>query len=132
MGALFEGHQMTLPLTATVNPVNSLLFISDLDGGKAPEPIRGAMVLSTPSCISFGTYPEQDGSTEVTLGNMEDVDWRQVPAFQGSLETPNRTVIISTVEREPVLQMRVKNLHTDVKIWLSHPQWPEKVVIGLR
>jgi hypothetical protein len=90
------------------------------------------MILSTSSCISFRCYPEQDGPTEVMLGEINEVDPGSVPAFEGELETPTYTVIVSTVDLEAVLQTAVQNTRTKVKIWLSHPQWPEKVVIGLQ
>jgi hypothetical protein len=90
------------------------------------------MILSTSSCISFRCYPEQDGPTEVTLGEVDEVDPGGAPAFEGELETPNRALIVSTVDLETVLQTTVLNARTKVKIWLSHPRWPEKVIIGLQ
>ena len=57
-----------------IRPVNSLLFLSDLKGGKDPTPVRGPMILSTPSCISFRCYPEQDGETEIVLGDGRELD----------------------------------------------------------
>jgi hypothetical protein len=117
---------------ASINPINSLLFISDPEGGVPPTPIRGPMILSTSSCISFRCYPEQDGSTEVTLGGIDEVDPGGVPAFEGELETPSHAVVVSTADLEAVLQAVVQGARTKVKIWLSHPQWPDKVVVGLR
>jgi hypothetical protein len=114
-----------------ISPPNSLLFISDTDGGNAPYPERGPLILSTPSCISVGCYPEQDGPTQVILGKMQEVDPGDHPAFDGDLETPNRAVVVSTVERTTILQAKVHNTRTHVRIWVSHPRWPDKVTIGL-
>jgi hypothetical protein len=114
-----------------IRPVNSLVFISDRDGGEAPYPVRGALILSTPSCISVGCYPEQDGPTEITLGKASELDPGTQPAFDGDLETPHHAVIVSTVERSTVLQSAVPDTRTRVRIWLSHPRWPDKVIIGL-
>ncbi len=122
---------MTMYAKISINPINSLLFISDIGGGVPPKPVRGPMILSTSSCISFRCYPEQDGPTEVTLGRIDEVDPGRVPAFEGELETPSRTVIVSTVNLETVLRTAVQNAQTKVKIWLSHPQWPEKVIVGV-
>ena len=33
-----------------------------------PEPIRGQMIWSNPTCIIFGCFPEQDGPTEIAIG----------------------------------------------------------------
>jgi hypothetical protein len=119
-------------LTSTIiRPVNSLLFISDPLGGVVPEWIRGQLILSTASCISVGCYPEQDGATEVILGEAVEVSPGGDPVFEGELSTPNRAVVISTVEREEVLKRDVPQTRTRVRIWLSHPRWPEKVIIGV-
>jgi hypothetical protein len=131
MGAFTDEAEMTMRSTASIRPVNSLLFISDTDGGSPPTPIRGPMILSTPSCISVRCYPEQDGPTEVVLGDAEDVELGHQPAFEGELETPHRAVVISTVVRETVLEVRVTETRTRVQVWLNHPRWPDKVTIGL-
>lgn len=114
-----------------INPVNSLLFISDLDGGSPPTPVRGPMIPSTSSCISFRCNLEPDGPTEVILGEVAEVDPGGKPAFEDDLETPNRVLIVSTVELETVLDLNVPGSRTHVRIWLSHPQWPERVTIGV-
>jgi hypothetical protein len=113
-----------------VSPPNSLVFVSDADGGKAPYPIRGSLILSTPSCISVGCYPEQDGQTEITLGKTQEVDPGHQPAFDGSLETPNRVVAVSTVEGNTILESNVPGIRTHVRTWVNHPRWPDKVIVG--
>ena len=114
-----------------IAPMNSLLFLSDPDLGEAPVPVWGAQISSTPSCISFGCFPEQDGSTEISVGTRSEVDPGTTPAFEGELETPHRAVVITTVDLETVLKMDVLGARTHVSIWLSHPRWPKKVTIGL-
>jgi hypothetical protein len=114
-----------------ITPVNSLLFISDLNGGEPPEPVRGPMVLSTSSCISFCCLPEPDGPTEIVFGDWDEVDPGEPPAFDSELETPNKTVVISAVDLQKVLETRVSDSRTRVRIWFSHPQWPDKVIVGL-
>jgi hypothetical protein len=115
----------------SVSPPNSLLFISDENGGKPPLPRRGALIQSTPSCISVGCYPEQDGPTYVVIGDISEVDPGDLPEFVGTLETPNRTVVVSTVDGEAVLEANVLSKLTQVKIWVSDLRWPEKVILGL-
>jgi hypothetical protein len=63
---------------------------------------------------------------------MDEVDPGGVPAFEGELETPSRAVVVSTADLERVLQTAVQDVRIKVKIWLSHPQWPNKVIIGVR
>lgn len=114
-----------------VRPVNSLIFISDAARGVVPEWVRDKLILSTPSCISVGCYPEQDGATEIVLGKGLEVDRGNHPAFDGELNTPTRTVVVSTVEGNTVLESTVPKQRTRVRIWVSHPRWPDKVTIGL-
>lgn len=87
--------------------------------------------MATPSCISFACFPAQDGPTRLLLGAKDDVDPGTSPTFEGELETPNRAVVVSTVDDKIVLRTAVPGAQTHVRIWLSHPQWPEKVIIGL-
>lgn len=115
----------------TINPVNSLLFLSDVNLGTPPTPVRGPLILSTPSCISFACYPEVDGPTEVILGDAEEVNPGGQPVFEGDLETPNRVIVVSTVTLETVLEQSVPGTRTHIRIWYSHPRWPEKVTIGV-
>lgn len=114
-----------------IAPSNSLLFVSDVSGGKIPQITRGPWLWATSSCIAVGCYPEQDGETEVVLGKSEEVVPVDHLAFDGNLETPNRAVIVSTVEGNTILERAVSEVRTRVRIWVSHPRWPEKVVIGL-
>jgi hypothetical protein len=122
---------VNLVLTKKVRPVNSLLFISDQDGGEPPTPVRGARLLSTSSCVSIGCYPEQDGPTELVLGDMADVDPAFDPVFDGELSTPSGTIMVSTATLERLLEARVSKTKTRVRIWINDPQWPDKVIVGV-
>ena len=117
--------------TINVSPINSLLFLSGPDGGQPPIPVWDAQVLSTPSCISFVCYPEQDGPTEVSIGSRKEVDPGTPPSFEGELRTPEGAVVVWTVDQKTLLEMKVPSSRTRVGIWLSHPRWPERVLIGL-
>jgi hypothetical protein len=116
--------------SAKIAPINSLIFISDSRQGQVPYPVRGAMILSTSSCISVGCYPEPDGPTEIVLGKLDEVDPGAAAAFDGDLDTPNGHITISTVDRKTILDAAVPEKRTHVRIWLSHPRWPERVIIG--
>jgi hypothetical protein len=47
------------------------------------------------------------------------------------LDTPHHMVVVSTVERQTVLETRVPEGRTRVRIWVDHPKEPDKVIIGL-
>jgi len=119
-----------MPSSIKIAPINSLIFISDSRQGQVPYPVRGAMILSTSSCISVGCYPEPDGPTEIVLGKLAEVDPGGSPAFGGDLDTPNGHITVSTVDRKTILDAAVPGKRTHVRIWLSHPRWPERVIIG--
>ncbi len=112
-------------------PLNSLLFLEDSKGGIPPEPIRGAMIWTTASCIAFACLPEVDGPTEIVIGQSSELEPGLLLVFEGELETPSRIVIISGVEIERLLSVDVANPKTKVKIWYSHPKWPDKVTISV-
>jgi hypothetical protein len=116
---------------ATINPPNSIVFIEDVAGGQAPAWMDDVMILSSSSCIVVRCFPEQDGPTEVVLGGCAEVDPGDPPTFEGDLETPSRRLNIRSVDRKAILANSVSDIHTRVRIWLSHPQWPDKVIIGL-
>ena len=114
-----------------IAPSNSLVFVSDSAGGTIPQITRGPWLWATSSCIAVGCYPEKDGDTEVVLGKMQEIAPGDNLAFDGELETPNHAVIVSTVEGNTILEMAVSGSRTHVRIWVSHPRWPDKVIIGL-
>jgi hypothetical protein len=114
-----------------IAPLNSLVFISDPDFGVVPEFVPGIPILSTPSCISVGYLMWQDGLTDVTLGLAHDVDPGQPPAFDGNLETPNRAVVVLTLDDPLVLRQPVRNARTRVRIWVNRLQQADQVIVGV-
>lgn len=114
-----------------LSPVNSLLFIEDIGRGALPVPVWGAKILSTPSCISFACFPEQDGLTELAIGPSSEIEPGPLLVFEGDLETPSRKIVLSGVEIESVLSVDVSHQKTKVRIWYSHPKWPDKVTISV-
>ncbi len=96
-----------------------------------PDFERGKLILATASCVAVGCLMYLDGETEVVVGNPSEVAFGRAPAFDGMLETPSHTVVISTVELETVLQAAVPNVRTRIRIWVNHPTEPDKIGIGL-
>ena len=120
-----------MPSSIKIAPSNSILFISDPGGGRIPEITRERRIWSTTSCIAFGCLMFQDGETDVTLGNVREVSSGGPPAFDGILETPSRSIVVSTVEHTSVLGCAVSNTSTRVRIWTNHPTEPDEIIIGL-
>lgn len=114
-----------------IAPPNSLLLISDRDSGKVPEITRGRDLWSTDSCVVVGCLAFMDGETDITLGVATDVDPGTPPVFDGKLETPNLSVVVSSVEWNTILWAQVMNKQTRIRIWTNRSREPDKVVIGI-
>jgi hypothetical protein len=65
------------------------------------------------------------------LGPATELNPGEPPAFDGMVDTPNRAVVVSTVQRETVLETRVPDTRTRVRIWVDEPVEPDKVIVGL-
>jgi len=121
-----------MTVSRVISPLNSLVFIHGPHGWDSPLPVDGKLIWSTPSCVATACYPEVDGPTRIVLGAAAEVDPGIAPAFAGTLETPDRVVAITTVDDDnPILSCEVPGQLTSIKIWHSHPNWPEVVTVGL-
>lgn len=111
-------------------PENSIVFISDGYGGKSPPHMYGALVSFNETCISVGCYPSDDGATEFSLGKAAELKAEGEVVFDGTIETPTRSLMISTVSGEILLSQAVLETRTRVRIWVNHPKWPDQIMIG--
>jgi hypothetical protein len=114
-----------------ISPMNSIIFISDQGKGSVPDWVRGSMIQGTERCIGVVVHPEQEGPTELKLGAGAEVDPGYRASFDGWLQTPERSVVISEADYIEIARYAVASQQTRVRIWLSHPTWPERVAIGL-
>lgn len=130
MGPVFEKQEEAVTRSVKIAPPNSLLFVSDVDGGQAPVPVLGAQILATKSCLSIACYPWVDGETAVTLGPSREVDPGTPPAFDGELETSSHALVISTVEQETILSENVPAARTRVRAWVNKSSMPDQVIVG--
>lgn len=116
---------------AVICPSNSLVIVSG--GGPvdvpADQPIEP--VAASPNCLLVACMPEVDGDTELTMGPGAEVDPGYAPGFVGELQTPRLRIIVETVDDEIVFDRPVCSTATQVRVWFSHPRWPEKVMIGI-
>src|SRR5215218_9306222 len=114
-----------MPHTIKTAVPNGVLFIADAGGGLAPDPIRGVPIQATRSCIAAGS------ETAITVGPSRAVDPGYSRSFDGELDTPARTLTVSTVNQGKILATRVPTGSTRVRIWVNHPTLPDNVIIGL-
>lgn len=111
-------------------PLNSIVFISDNLKSKPPEHIYGSLVSYNEFCVSIGCYPEIDDNTEFSLGMADEVKGESQLVFDGTIETPNRKLMISTVLDEVLLETDVADVTTRTRVWVDHPRWPKKIMVG--
>lgn len=117
-----------------IQPSNSIIFVHG--GGQIEVAVdkidpKIGLVAASPSCLAVGVNPEVDGPTELTFGLSSEVDPGYAPGFVGEVATPRRRIIIDTVEQEVIFDQIVRSTRTALRIWFSHPRWPERVVIGI-
>ncbi len=115
----------------SIRPINSLAYIHDASQFDVPELRSDTSVTATPKCVLLLTYPEVDGPTDVTF----DLQPRDRPLLMlqhdAMLETPSRTVVMSTVDEQILFSVPVAESTTRVRVWLNTRFNPDQVVIGL-
>lgn len=109
---------------------NGIFVISDIDGGDPPLPETDEKIWHTSSCLVVTCLHEVDGEAELILGPAGEVAQDYQTAFDGMMETPKREIMLTTVLNEPLLKTSVPDPKTRIRVWRSHPQWAETVVVG--
>lgn len=109
---------------------NGLIFIEDSAGGAPPEPKTGEKVIFTDSCVSVVCMHEIDGEVELSLREASQVAPSHDLAFDGTIDTPSREVMLTTVMSEVLLKAKVPGTRTRIRVWRNHPDWPDQVTIG--
>jgi hypothetical protein len=112
-------------------PPNHIVVIADPSGYDLPSGLSGSLITSTDSCIIVCCLMSQDGDTEFTLGKAHEVDPGDPPKFHGKLRTPNHLIRIQSVELETILESRVSERETTVRIWTNDIREPDQVIIGI-
>ena len=112
-------------------PMNSMVIISG--PGKLDVPEWGEArpkIVATRSCIFSICLPEVDGETKFVLGPSSELEMEQAPDFDDVLEVREKSLIISEVDESVVLKTPVPSRVLGIRIWHSHPIWPEVVTVG--
>jgi hypothetical protein len=130
VGAILKKLEVAMTKTVRAAPPNSLLFVSDPQGGMPPYPAEGEGVLGNELCVLIVCYPYQDGETTVTLGPAREVDPGNTPVYDGVLQTPNRALVVTTVDDETLLKEDVSGTTTRVRAWSNKPSMPDRIIIG--
>lgn len=113
-----------------IAPPNSLFFLSDVSGGQVPDFEPGKLVLATDSVVSIRCLANVDGKTKISLGARAEVDSAAIVVFSGSLKTPSRRLVVSTVEEDAVLREDVSGTVTKVVISANRETEPDEIVVA--
>lgn len=119
--------------SVVIAPPNSVvLIVGTTIGGAIPASMGGSVVAATDSCIAVGCLSDADGSTEFVLGPAQEIAAAgEAPVFEGSLYTPDREVLVQSVEGETILKTPVSTKDTVVRIWVNDALEPDRVLIGV-
>ena len=115
-----------------IAPPHSLFFFGD---GIVREPPdiekRPIHIWSTRACIAVGCLCFVDGETELMISDSADDAFQASPTFNGVLDTPNRTFVVSTSEHDILFRTELPGHFTRVRIWTDHPREPEHILVVL-
>lgn len=107
----------------------SIIFIADpLTNCDTPY-ISEDIVNINDCCISVGTYPEVDGSTELIITKLSHIEERV--AFFGSIRTPSKSIEITDSNLNTIYRQSVDGVLTNVFIWLDDEIAPTKIYIKM-
>ena len=112
-------------------PPNSVVIVSDRGGGEVPKSMNGEAISATSSCVAVGCMAADDGGTEFTLGRLSELDRPKKPAYEGTLNTPSRQLVIRSVLGVELLGLTVEGDVTRVKIWANDISEPDRIVIAV-
>lgn len=124
-----------------IQPSNSMIFLTSggeliEHGGYVDVPVdhinpSKSLVAASRTMLIVCVRPEVDGETELTFGQSSEVDPGWPPGFVGAIATPTRQLIIHDVNGDVLAQESNVPDITRLRIWFSHPLWPERVLIGI-
>jgi hypothetical protein len=116
--------------TVRIAPPNSLLFVSDPKWG---DPIDFKIikpVMWNETSVAICCLMSQDGETEVTLGSIDEVDPGWPPVFDDTI-TASKSIVVSTSEREILLERPVQASRSKIRVWTNREKEPDKVIVGI-
>ncbi len=116
--------------TVVVALPSSLALVMDPSVGQVPSTMAGALVAATPTCVALGTLSALDGTTRLSLGP-GDGEPALCLIFDGVLDTPGGTVVVSSVLSEVLLQDRAPSPRTRVRIFANDDEEPSEIDIRI-
>ena len=119
------------PDSISVEVPNGILFIRDPAFWDFPEPQREGAVWANSRGICMSCMHEQEGPTDVTVGAASAIKGTEHLKYDGQLETPSRRVLVAIVPGETILEQKVLNTKTRVRVWTDGHPATATVIIAL-
>jgi len=117
-----------------VQPVNSIVFVYGDSNSDVPADDLNrstSLVAASDDALIVCLLPVVDGETELSFGKTAEIDPGWLPGFVGTINTPALEILVETVDRQILFRQNVPTKRTALRVWFSHPRWPERVLIGL-
>ena len=115
----------------SVSPPNSLLLVMDPAVGEIPKKMGQNCIAATGSCVAIGCRMEQDGPTEINLGQLHEIAPLGELLFDGEIPTPSRRISICSVMNEGLLSSAVGGVTVRVRVFVNDPKEPDVVFVLL-
>lgn len=109
---------------------NALALIADPTGGRLPEHLAG-LITATESCLAVGCRNPDDAETEFVFGRATEFAECGEPTFSGVVATPSRRLAVRSIGHETIVEIATASEATLVRIWVDHPQEPDRIVIAV-
>jgi hypothetical protein len=116
-------------LRVQVSPPNSVLLISDRSQRNIPLKFSGSIFAATDSCIAVGCRSADDGPTEVIFAKRGEFEPTGSKAFSSSLFTPDKTLQLSTVLNEVVLEVPLTDASTQIDMYVNDETEPDRIEV---
>jgi hypothetical protein len=132
LACFVKGVEIMSTRERAVAAPNSLIFVQDPTYDYIVPSSTGGPLNYTPSCITVGTLESSRGNTTIVIlgKNLGTPEGHLI--FDGTLETPGRSIEVGNSWLEQIFYMDVEKSVTHIKIWTNDPTEPDHIWIEAR
>ncbi|MBL9088952.1 MAG: hypothetical protein JNM10_17565 [Planctomycetia bacterium] len=122
-----------MKIILSVAPQHSILLLADVENDAAEVPLDGVedAVVSSGSVVGINVMAEVDGETLVELTDEPSDPTDLIPLFDGSVDTPSRSVSLCTSDWAVLAALAVGDDEARVRIFGSTSTRPDRVLVVL-
>lgn len=122
-----------MKIILSVAPQHSILLLADVGNDAAEVPLDGVedAVVSSGSVVGINVMAEVDGETLVELTDEPSDPTDLIPLFDGSVDTPSRSVSLCTSDWSVLAALAVGDDEARVRIFGSTSTRPDRVLVVL-